>query len=523
MLKASGRRILKEHAVPTKFLDGWKPEVEDNVSKPLSSGGGRLYARDDGSNALEVEEVLLNEAVDMELEFSPLKADMFCRLCGIKTEEDSTYALEELQNEQQVDDVFKMCMLDNQTLEEATSVCLGCYSEIKSIVNFVRKCHEGQHRLLDQLSEQMEVPIPEQSEDDEEDTEYSDETTNQSNEDDFGKEERKIARMDRYIDKLIVKYKYARDRPRVTKTWECFDCGEVFQRRNHLAKHRNVCTLVGSEDSKRRGPFRCELCDKLLSTLPGYRYHLMKMHDSNVEDDNYPEELRSLKSNKVVTCPICSEKFATAAKLRYHLPSHKSTNQGRDSEGKTGATQTSSNAMCTICGKMISSPAALEVHMKFHLKQKDWQCDRCNKQYYTKADLKKHVLSEHERITYTCENCGMVLKSKITYTRHKRIHDVSLQKACSYCPKRFTTTNSLNKHVQRRHRPQEMVLSEETQEHKQMHGNREARWDKYEQEETGVYQDIIEEEVVSEAELTIEVDSKNGIKQEAVMVVETFE
>lgn len=525
--RTSGRKTLKMDAVPTKYLDGWKPDVDNDLECDRVTPARVPATTESIVEARKVEKVLLKESTNVLPEVEPIRADLFCRLCGIKHEQDNKYDLEELRSDHRNDDIFNVCFLDYEGLEAAKTICPGCYNEVDSVARFVEKCHEGQRRLLEHFSELMQMPIPDQAGVDDQfnrsEDEYLEDGNNDANlsdDDDFETEEMKNARMDRYIDKLMKKYKSVRGKIRGSKSWECLDCREIFQRRTHLAKHRSTCPLVGSEDSKRRGPFRCEVCDKLLSTLPGYRYHLIKKHDNKEEGDNSPEELRLLKSNKLITCPLCSDSFATVAKLRYHLPSHKSTNKGRDSEGNSCSARTSDNgSMCSFCGKMERSAASLEIHMKFHLKQKDWHCDKCDKQYYTKADLKTHVLAVHDKVTYPCKVCGVILKSKITFARHKRIHDVSLQKTCSFCTKRFTTTNALNKHVRSRHQGLDADDMEHSDDEAEEHGGDKTGWDVSGDE--GGFQDIIEEVVMTEQ--SSDFDSKDDIKQEPLLIIEAVE
>lgn len=65
--------------------------------------------------------------------------------------------------------------------------------------------------------------------------------------------------------------------------------------------------------------------------------------------------------------------------------------------------------------------------------------------------MRQHVLSVHEKLTFTCDDCGTVLNSRATFTRHRRLHDESQMKKCSFCVKMFTTSNALKRHVEGRH------------------------------------------------------------------------
>ncbi|XP_065091128.1 uncharacterized protein LOC135712072 [Ochlerotatus camptorhynchus] len=551
--KLSGRCKLQRGAVPTRFLDGWKRgDTDAMLDRNDDFGDDHLMPTvneelnpKNEHEPPNVEEVFISEGniKDTISEVVSIVADMFCRMCGIKHEKDNNYSFKDLRSDHKADALINVCLMDCEGLEAAEAICPNCYHEVCTILDFLQKCHEGQQRLLEQLSEQTQIAIPEPPQDDLGDISDPSEGKSDGEEDNEAKlsdgedddtEEMKNCRMDRYIDRLIAKLKSGGRKSRtLIKNWECLDCREVFQHRTHLTKHRHTCPLVGSKLSKRRGPFVCELCDKVLNTLPGYRYHLMKMHDkekiSSGGDvvDEAPKELQMLKSNKILACPICTHTFRTAGELRYHLPSHKSTNQDKSRTltrdlGSGEPIRTVGQYMCSFCGKMERSNAALETHMKFHLKQKDWPCDQCDKQYYTKADLKQHVMIAHDKITYTCQDCGTVLSSKATFTRHKRLHNESLLKRCTYCPKKFTTANALNKHVHSRHqglqRPRlhEIELPEKLDETEE---EQDTQWEELGDDRDGdAFEEIIEEVIMSEGLLDLE--PKEEIKEDEYLFYE---
>ncbi|XP_058812698.1 zinc finger and BTB domain-containing protein 17-like [Topomyia yanbarensis] len=483
--KTVGRATLQQGAVPSRFLDGWRPQQlhtspVDSSDSLQNSDSSSMETVDKiaASNKLKycpVEKVFLKSNSDSTMisEVVSLAPSMFCRMCGFKLEQENTFNLRDFPDEKCMPSLLSLCLIHDEIYQTMEKICLQCYQEVNSFVEFIKNCHVGQRRMLEQYFEATtpemhdsgELPNIQLPAEDECDGELSDTERNETYQMDDES-------LDSYIDSLIVKLKTEKRTSTLPRDWECLDCRKMFQHRNHLAVHRRTCPLVGSEKSKRYGPFTCQLCDKVSKTLPGHRYHLLKMHDRDKiqatgcgkdnqtmvheSDENYPNELRALKSRKTVVCPICTDTFRTSGELRYHLPSHKSTHREKsrtmEQPAADGVKDTvPKRYMCSVCGKMERSNAGLELHMKFHLKQKDWACEQCDKQYYTKADLRQHVLTVHEKLTYTCGECEMVLNSRATYTRHRRLHDESQLKKCNFCTKKFTTTNALKRHVEKRH------------------------------------------------------------------------
>ncbi|XP_058465705.1 zinc finger imprinted 3-like [Malaya genurostris] len=488
--KTTGRATLQREAVPSRFLDGWKPNdtpksisdsntfLKDDDKEPIKTNKIIDAVISNKSKIFQVEEVFLetNSEGTMISEVNQLFPDMCCRMCGIKHDGENIFNIQrDFPKDKYTEALLSLCLEDGGMYKTTEEICVTCYQQVNSFLEFIKICHIRQRNLLELSIKETGTHEKNSScESNNLQPAFVEENSNEglSDVETFEINQMEDEHLDNYIDKLIENLKIEKRRSNCQRYWECLDCRNMFQHRHRLADHRRTCPLVGSVKSKRYGTFICKLCDKVFKTLPGYRHHLLKMHDRDKiqasgsdthsskivheSDDNYPEELRVLKSRKTVVCPICSDTFETSGDLRYHLPSHKSMNRDKsrtigrsfNSEGKD---YDSKQHMCSFCGKMERSNAGLEIHMKFHLKQKDWACELCDKQYYTKADLRQHVLTVHEKRTFTCEECGTVLNSKITFSRHRRLHNESELKQCNFCSKKFTTNNALKRHVQKRH------------------------------------------------------------------------
>ncbi|XP_055525290.1 zinc finger protein 134 isoform X7 [Wyeomyia smithii] len=105
--------------------------------------------------------------------------------------------------------------------------------------------------------------------------------------------------------------------------------------------------------------------------------------------------------------------------------------------------------ICPICGKNFErNPFYLETHMKFHRKEKDFQCDQCEKAYFTKHDLRNHKSTVHSSHTLLCGYCGKSFGTRQAFTRHQLIHDDSTNAYhCTFCPKSYPNAGSLKYHV----------------------------------------------------------------------------
>lgn len=90
-----------------------------------------------------------------------------------------------------------------------------------------------------------------------------------------------------------------------------------------------------------------------------------------------------------------------------------------------GAVQRSDlGTSCPVCGKKLSSKAAVVGHLRTHTGERPFQCDVCSSTFAYAGDL----------------------------IRHKRSHTKERPYQCPYCPQKTFRKDNLVMHISRKHR-----------------------------------------------------------------------
>ncbi|XP_055584721.1 zinc finger protein 19-like [Uranotaenia lowii] len=458
----------------------------------------------------EIEEVLVDGGCRLaksEFEEENLNRNVhaYCRLCCVKFEYGNNCSLDSLGDDETVSGLLNISLIESPALTSAQQICMICYDQFTNFVQFLKVCHRGQLNFMLQLSgeqaklqenttyelhpaNESSAKLEEQFEEDtglfkEESESDLSENTEQNEPEDTGLES-ELPTIDfessdptktiEYIDQLITEMdqsKYKRQKHKPGRDYECTDCGEVFQRSHVHRAHRKHCSLVGSPLSLRNKRYDCTLCSrKSIQSISGYRYHLWNIHrgiiQPNGNNDHVPEELMKMYTRKSYPCSLCKDIFRSRNLLRYHLLTHKQILQGGSDFRKRCRDHPNSKIktlekirtsepkiVCSICGKQIAT-SALPLHMKFHLKQKDFKCKECGKLFYINSDLQIHIDRNHKKIRYSCDVCGASLATKKTLHVHKLLHNEAALIYCEICPertKRFTNKDALRRHMNKQH------------------------------------------------------------------------
>ena len=146
-------------------------------------------------------------------------------------------------------------------------------------------------------------------------------------------------------------------------------------------------TLNSTETSKKKKPFKCDVCDKSFTSNK-----LLKKHTHSVHDKNKPFK-----------CDVCSYYFSNLGTLNRHTAT-------------------------------------------FHTAK---ECSRCNSIFKSHGEFKLHVYSVHKgKKPYECSNCDFKCDTKGILTRHvKVIHEGKRPFKCDVCSRNFPTKYSLKSHI----------------------------------------------------------------------------
>merc|ERR1719186_351192 len=104
--------------------------------------------------------------------------------------------------------------------------------------------------------------------------------------------------------------------------------------------------------------------------------------------------------------------------------------------------------VCQECGIGFNMSSQLEVHKKFHSKDRPYKCTECDKEYKTRFNLNEHMRDRHSG-EHTCPECGKVFASKRNMQQHvKNVCTVEEGKfKCTECGESFKFSQNLKTHI----------------------------------------------------------------------------
>lgn len=396
-----------------------------------------------------------------------------CRMCSTELDSTSGFNISTIRTTKAVREaIWDMCYIDcvDASVEEAlTQICNSCWEKMLTFESFVGKCNKKQLALFKMYRKRLNEAPSQKAEEDNGEAEWlvkdepidfdaehgfeqviipennADESNSKETAEPFPSlEGLSIDEMIDVLDKLPVNRKISSN----TTDQECWDCGQMFPNISRKKEHRKTCSAIGTPESLRNRSYTCEICNKQINTRSGYRVHLKKIHkDHSTSEENCPQELKRLQSRKRLQCPLCPDRFQQVYQLKYHLKTHKVKTMCAKKKKEEWPKGPDGRDVCQVCGKSFNHPTYMERHMKFHLKQKDFNCDQCDKRFYLKQDLRHHQKTVHEEHTFLCTECGKSFGTKRSLLRHAQSHDTSSNTFhCSYCPKSLLTAYALKYH-----------------------------------------------------------------------------
>lgn len=70
----------------------------------------------------------------------------------------------------------------------------------------------------------------------------------------------------------------------------------------------------------------------------------------------------------------------------------------------------------------FTSNGHLNIHMRSHLKNKQFKCVECTKKFYTSKDLKIHMMLHTNERPFVCSICNKGFNRLNNLTKHVRLH-----------------------------------------------------------------------------------------------------
>ena len=226
------------------------------------------------------------------------------------------------------------------------------------------------------------------------------------------------------------------------RPFACEYCPKKFRDHTSMRRHRRIHT--GDK------PFLCTHCGKTFTQVANMKRHMM-VHQSDNKGRLYP-------------CPFCGVELASKSDVRSHVA--KEHEQKKESglivpdgntnplesnaihvmEDKAASSETESNHVCNLCGKVFPLDASLQEHVRTHMSAKEHQCETCGKTFCQASSLKAHQLVHSGQKPYSCSACGVSFRKTHHLRRHFLLHTGERPYPCDFCDKTFTSSGNLNKH-----------------------------------------------------------------------------
>lgn len=189
--------------------------------------------------------------------------------------------------------------------------------------------------------------------------------------------------------------------------------------------------------------FKCEFCNKELSTLRYLHEHLLD------------------HTGRPFVCHICNKSYITKGHLSRHLETHSAKIQyncelcdkkfrRKHSFNEHQFIHTGEKPfVCNICNTCYSRRGSLNRHLKTH-RYNQFKCDICNKDYSTERALDRHLLTHTETNQFICDACNKTFINKKYLINHLKNHtaeNVENKFVCKICKKSYKKMYSLKKHL----------------------------------------------------------------------------
>lgn len=207
----------------------------------------------------------------------------------------------------------------------------------------------------------------------------------------------------------------------------CFKCPKCFE------GFLNQKTLLQHIAHKHELPVLiCNKCDA------SFKDYTQLIHHKSIHHAQCGVERRVM--GKLLKCEICDKIFRSNAALNYHVKTHLRILLDAPHE-------------CPYCRKSFYTDTNLKQHIRIvHSQIKRHTCELCDKPFATLDHLKKHVLSQHQNERkHICHICAKSFTQLCHLKQHLTIHTTGKTHQCLKCKEKFWRKIDVQRHMLKKH------------------------------------------------------------------------
>lgn len=206
--------------------------------------------------------------------------------------------------------------------------------------------------------------------------------------------------------------------------FKCPKCFEGFLNQKtllqHIAHKHELPVLI------------CNKCDA------SFKDYTQLIHHKRIHHVQFSIERKV--DGKLLKCEICDKIFRSNAALNYHVKTHLRIFLDAPHE-------------CPYCRKAFYTDTNLKQHIRvIHSQIKRHTCELCDKPFATLDHLKKHVLSQHQNERkHVCHICAKSFTQLCHLKQHLAIHTTGKTQQCLKCEEKFWRKIDVQRHMIKKH------------------------------------------------------------------------